>query len=60
VFKVVTAGCGQRGLQLGRPLLVGLSQPPHLVRSKAKVAEHRAERLTGIDSVEQLLSYVGR
>jgi hypothetical protein len=27
VFKVVTAGCGQRGLQLGRPLLVGLSQP---------------------------------
>jgi hypothetical protein len=27
VFKVVTAGCGQRGIQLGRPLLVGLSQP---------------------------------
>ena len=58
VFKVVPAGCGQRGLQLGRPLLVGLRQPPHLVRSQTEFAERGPERLAAVDRIQELLAHL--
>ena len=58
MFKVVTACCGQRGLQLGRTLLVGLSQP-HTWLEVWRRSLSTAERLIGIDSVEQLPPHIG-
>ena len=31
MLQVVTAGCGQCGLERGRPSLVGLGESPHLL-----------------------------
>ena len=58
VLQVVSAGCGQSGLQRCRPLLVGISQPPHPIRRQAEVTEHRPERLASIDRVQQLLPHL--
>jgi hypothetical protein len=45
VLKVAAAGCCQGGLECCQPFVVGLSQPPNLVRSQAKVTERSPERL---------------
>jgi hypothetical protein len=58
-LEVDSTGSGQSGLQCCRPSLVGPSQSPHLVRRDAKVTEHRAERLVGIDAVQELLPDLG-
>jgi hypothetical protein len=58
--EVVPAGCRQGGLKRRRPLLVGLGQPPNLVRRQVEVAEHRPERHAGIDSLEKLLPQLDR
>jgi hypothetical protein len=49
VLEGLLAGCRQCGLELLGPLLVGFGESPHLVGGQAKVAEHRAERLTCVD-----------
>jgi hypothetical protein len=58
VLEAISAGCRQRGLKRRRPLVVGPSEPPDLVRRQAEVAEHRPEWLTGIDSLQELLAYL--
>jgi hypothetical protein len=58
VFQVITAGCRQGCLQLLGPFRVGLGQSPYLIGSQAKVAKHRAERLTGINGVQELLPHL--
>jgi hypothetical protein len=59
VLEVVPASGRQRSLKLLRPFLVGLGEHPHLIGSQAKVAEHRVERLTGVDCIEEPLPHVG-
>jgi hypothetical protein len=59
VLAVVSEGSCQGGLQLLGPFLVGLGEPTHLIRSQAKVAEDRPERLARVDGVEELLPHVG-
>jgi hypothetical protein len=59
VPEVVTAGCCQGGLQLLGPFLVGLGEPPHLIRSQAKITQYLPERLAPIDGVKELLPYFG-
>jgi hypothetical protein len=59
VLEVVSTGCHQRGLELPRPLLVGSGKSPHLIGGQAKVTKRRAESLTGVDRVQELLPYVG-
>ena len=59
VLEVVPAGCRQGGIQLLRPILVGLGQAPDLVGCEPEVAEDSTERPASIDSVEDLLPYRG-
>jgi hypothetical protein len=58
VLEVAVAGCRQGGLQIGRPLLVGLGESPDLVRGEAKLTEHRAERLATVDRIKKLLPHL--
>jgi hypothetical protein len=58
VFEVISSGRCQRGLELLGPVLVGRGEPPHLVGGQAKLTEHRSERLSTVDRVEELLSHV--
>ena len=57
MLKIVLAGCHQGSLQYGRPLRVGLCEPPHLVRGHAKITEHLAEWLAAVYHVEELLPH---
>jgi hypothetical protein len=43
VLEVVAAGRSQCSLKRRRPLVVGLGEPPDLVRRHVEVAEHRPE-----------------
>src|SRR5829696_6910565 len=56
VLEVVSACCRQRSLKLLRPFAVGPGQSPHLIGSKAKIAQYLPERLAGVYGVEELLS----
>jgi hypothetical protein len=60
VVQVVSAGSCKGALQLLGPFLVGLGEPPDLIGGQAEVAEHRWERLTAEDRVQQLLPYLNR
>ena len=55
VLEVLLAGSCKGGLKLGRPFLVGPGESPHLIRCQLQVAEHRPERLTAVDGVQELL-----
>jgi hypothetical protein len=55
VLEVVQAGSRQSGLQLLLPFMVGLGEPPYLVRRQVEVAERLAEWLAVLDRVEKLL-----
>ena len=59
VVQVVSPGCGQYGLELLGPLLVGPGHPPHLIGRQAEIAEHQPERLATTDGVQELMPYVG-
>jgi hypothetical protein len=60
VLEVVPAGRCQSGLKRRRPLLVGFSEPPNLVRRQAEVAKRLAEWLTIVNRIEELLPRVVR
>jgi hypothetical protein len=60
VLEVVAAGRSQCGLKRRRPLVVGLGEPPHLIRSEAKLAQRRPERFTGINPIQKLLPQLDR
>jgi hypothetical protein len=55
VLDVVSTGGRQCGVELLRPLLVGLGESPDLIRGEAEVTQHLPERLTGVDRIEELL-----
>jgi hypothetical protein len=48
------------GLKLLRTVRVGFGEPPHLIRSQAKVAQYCPEWLAVIDGREELLPYLDR
>ena len=60
VLKVVPAGSHQGSLNRSRPLFVGLSQAPNLVRGQAKVSERSPERLTVVDAIQELPTFLHR
>jgi hypothetical protein len=60
VLEVMPAGRSQCGLKRRRPLVVGLGEPPHLIRSEAKLAQRRPERFTGINPIQKLLPQLDR
>jgi hypothetical protein len=39
--------------------MVGLGEPPHLIRGQAKITQYLRERLAAVDGVEELLPYFG-
>jgi hypothetical protein len=51
-------GSCKGGLKVLGPFLVGLGEPPNLIGGQAQVAEHRAERLTAVDRIQELLPYL--
>jgi hypothetical protein len=55
VIEVCSAGSCKGSLQLGRPLLVGLSESSHLVGGQVQITRHPPERFAGIDRIEKLL-----
>ncbi len=57
MLQVAAAGSRQHSLEVRRPLLVGLGEPPNLVGCQPQVAQHTPERLAGIDGVKELSPY---
>jgi hypothetical protein len=60
VLEVVPPGCHQCGFELLRPFLIGLGEPPHLVRGQAEITERLAKRLTSVDRIKELPPYLDR
>ncbi len=60
VLKIITTGCRQGCIQLLRPFLVGLGEPPYLIGRQAQVTDRRPERLAGVDRIQKLLAHLGR
>jgi len=60
VPEIVPSPSCQSVLKRSRPLLVGLGETPHLVRSQAEILEHCTEWLAIMNRVEELLSHLGR
>jgi hypothetical protein len=57
VLQLLSAACRRGGLQLLGPLVVGPGEPKHPIRGQPENTEHRPERLTRVDSVQELLPY---
>ena len=60
LLKVLTARSCQGGVQRCRPLLVGLGEPPHLIRSHAKIMQYLSERHAAVDRVQKLAAQLDR
>jgi hypothetical protein len=57
VLEVLAPGCGQGSIQFPGPFLVSPGEPKHPIRGQPEVSEHRPERLTRVDRVQELLTY---
>ena len=58
VLEVIATNSRQGGVLQSRPFMIGLGQPPNLIRDDAKVAERPAEWFAVVDRIEELLPYV--
>jgi hypothetical protein len=58
VLELIATNSCQGGVLQSRPFMIGLGQPPNLIRDEAKVAERPAEWFAVVDRIEEFLPYV--
>jgi len=57
-LDVIATNSCQGGVLQGRPFMIGLGQPPNLIRGEAKVVQRLAEWFAVVDRIEEFLPTV--